>query len=81
MITPDHKSLATQKILREFGREVLMRSPYSPDLVPSDFHLLRTNAIHDHGMCDILIPHRIRFCDPRSGPGRTCVRPSGPGLI
>ncbi|GBP22177.1 Mariner Mos1 transposase [Eumeta japonica] len=34
-----HTSLATQQILREFDWEVLMRSPYGPDLAPSDFHL------------------------------------------
>ncbi|GBP31033.1 Histone-lysine N-methyltransferase SETMAR [Eumeta japonica] len=39
---PDHTSLATLKILREFGWEVLMHPPYNPDLAPSDFHLLRS---------------------------------------
>ncbi|KAJ0173665.1 hypothetical protein K1T71_010814 [Dendrolimus kikuchii] len=34
-----HTSLATQQKLREFGWEVLMHPPYSPDLAPSDFHL------------------------------------------
>ncbi|GBP37111.1 Tyrosine-protein phosphatase non-receptor type 13 [Eumeta japonica] len=37
-----HTSLATQKILREFGWEVLIHPPYSPDLAPSDFHLFRS---------------------------------------
>ncbi|KAL0880861.1 hypothetical protein ABMA27_002044 [Loxostege sticticalis] len=35
-----HTSLATQQKIREFGWEVLMHPPYSPDLAPSDFHLL-----------------------------------------
>ncbi|GBP74279.1 Histone-lysine N-methyltransferase SETMAR [Eumeta japonica] len=34
-----HAFLATHKILRGFGWEVLMHPPYRPDLVPSDFHL------------------------------------------
>ncbi|KAJ0183740.1 hypothetical protein K1T71_000163 [Dendrolimus kikuchii] len=37
-----HTSLATQQKLREFGWEVLMHPPYSPDLAPSDFHLFRS---------------------------------------
>ncbi|KAJ0178716.1 hypothetical protein K1T71_005491 [Dendrolimus kikuchii] len=32
----------TQQKLREFGWEVLMHPPYSPDLAPSDFHLFRS---------------------------------------
>ncbi|KAJ0177089.1 hypothetical protein K1T71_007098 [Dendrolimus kikuchii] len=37
-----HTSLATQQKLREFGWEVLIHPPYSPDLAPSDFHLFRS---------------------------------------
>jgi [histone H3]-lysine36 N-dimethyltransferase SETMAR len=37
-----HTSIATQQKLREFGWEVLMHPPYSPDLAPSDFHLFRS---------------------------------------
>ncbi|GBP41843.1 Histone-lysine N-methyltransferase SETMAR [Eumeta japonica] len=40
--TEPHASSATQQTLREFGWEVLMHPPYSPDLAPSDFHLLRS---------------------------------------
>lgn len=37
-----HTSLVTRQKLREFGWEVLMHPPYSPDLAPSDFHLFRS---------------------------------------
>ncbi|KAJ0182513.1 hypothetical protein K1T71_001882 [Dendrolimus kikuchii] len=37
-----HTSLATQQKLSEFGWEVLMHLPYSPNLAPSDFHLFRS---------------------------------------
>ncbi|GBP05834.1 Octopamine receptor beta-3R [Eumeta japonica] len=40
--TRPHTSLATQQILREFGWQVLMHPPCTPDLVPSDFHPFRT---------------------------------------
>uniref|UniRef100_D3TLF6 Mariner transposase n=1 Tax=Glossina morsitans morsitans TaxID=37546 RepID=D3TLF6_GLOMM len=36
---PPHTSLTTRQKLREFGWEVLMHPPYSPDLAPSDYHL------------------------------------------
>ncbi|GFT40119.1 histone-lysine N-methyltransferase SETMAR [Trichonephila clavipes] len=32
-------SVVTRQNLRELGWKVLMHSPYSPDLVPSDYHL------------------------------------------
>jgi len=33
--------LATRLKLRELGWEILTHPPYSPDLVPSDYHLFR----------------------------------------
>jgi len=35
-----HTSLRTQEALFKFGWIVLPHPPYSPDLAPSDFHLL-----------------------------------------
>ena len=37
-----HASLKTRKKLLELNWDVLPHPPYSPDLVPSDFHLLRS---------------------------------------
>ncbi|EGI58226.1 Histone-lysine N-methyltransferase SETMAR, partial [Acromyrmex echinatior] len=37
-----HTSLMTRQKLRELVWEVLMHSPYSPDLAPSDYHLFRS---------------------------------------
>jgi len=37
--TPAHRALATQKKLAFLGFQFLDRPPYSPDLVPSDYHL------------------------------------------
>ncbi|XP_061722930.1 histone-lysine N-methyltransferase SETMAR-like [Cydia pomonella] len=37
-----HISLVTRQKLIEFGWEVLMHPPYSPDLAPSDYHLFRS---------------------------------------
>ncbi|GFS92958.1 histone-lysine N-methyltransferase SETMAR [Trichonephila clavipes] len=34
-----HTSVVTRQKLWELGWEVLMHPPYSPDLVPSDYHL------------------------------------------
>ncbi|GBP80521.1 Mariner Mos1 transposase [Eumeta japonica] len=34
--------LAAQRILKKFGWEVSMHSPYRPNLAPSDFHLFRS---------------------------------------
>jgi len=36
---PGHRALATQKILAYLGFQRLEHLPYSPDLVPSDYHL------------------------------------------
>lgn len=36
-----HTSLTTRQKLREFGWEVLLHPPYSPDLAPSDYHLFK----------------------------------------
>ena len=36
-----HVSLMTRKKLLQLGWEVLIHSPYSPDIAPSDFHLFR----------------------------------------
>jgi len=36
-----HTSLMTRQKLRKLGWEVLMHSPYSLDLAPSDYHLFR----------------------------------------
>ena len=37
--TPAHQALATQKKLAYLGFQCLDHPPYSPDLVPSDYHL------------------------------------------
>ena len=37
-----HTSLMTRQKLSELGWEVLMYSPYSPDITPSDYHLFRS---------------------------------------
>ena len=37
-----HTSLVTRKKLLELGWEVMPHPPYSPDLAPSDYHLLRS---------------------------------------
>ena len=42
--TRPHTSLMTRQKLREFGWEVLMHPPYSPDLAPSDYHLFLSMA-------------------------------------
>ncbi|GFT83587.1 histone-lysine N-methyltransferase SETMAR [Trichonephila clavipes] len=34
-----HTSIVTRQNLWELGWEVLIHSPYSPDLAPSDYHL------------------------------------------
>jgi histone-lysine N-methyltransferase SETMAR len=35
-----HTSLKTREAITKFGWTVLPHPPYSPDLAPSDFHLL-----------------------------------------
>ena len=35
-----HTSIVTRQKLRELGWEVLMHPIYSPDMAPSDYHLL-----------------------------------------
>jgi len=37
-----HTSLITRQKLLELGWDLLPHPPYSPDLVPSDFHLFRS---------------------------------------
>ena len=37
-----HTYLGTRKKLLELGWKVMPHSPYSPDLAPSDYHLLRS---------------------------------------
>ena len=37
-----HVSLMTKQKLLKLGWEVLIHPPYSPDIVPSDFHLFRS---------------------------------------
>ncbi|GFT72582.1 mariner Mos1 transposase [Trichonephila clavipes] len=37
-----HTSLVTRQKLLELGWDVLLHSPYSPDLAPSDYFLLRS---------------------------------------
>ena len=37
---PAHRALATQKKLAYLGFQFLDHSPYSPDLAPTDYHLL-----------------------------------------
>ena len=37
---PAHRALATQKKLAYLGFQCLDHPPYSPDLAPSDYHLL-----------------------------------------
>ena len=39
-----HTSLVTRQKLRELGWEVLLHTPYSPDLAPSDYHLFLSMA-------------------------------------
>ena len=43
-----HTSLMSRQKLREFGWEVLMPPPYSPDITPSNYHLFRSlqNSLH-----------------------------------
>jgi histone-lysine N-methyltransferase SETMAR len=36
---PDHRALARQKKAAQLGFHCLDHTPYSPDLVPSDYHL------------------------------------------
>ena len=43
-------SLVTRQKLRELGWEVLMHPPYSPDLAPSDYHLVRSLKISQIGL-------------------------------
>ena len=44
-----HTSLMTRQKLREFGWEVLMHPPYSPDIASSDYHLFMSlqNSFND----------------------------------
>ncbi|GFV19144.1 histone-lysine N-methyltransferase SETMAR [Trichonephila clavipes] len=42
-----HISQVTHQTLWELGWEVLMHSPYSPDLEPSDYHLALQNFLSD----------------------------------
>ena len=44
-----HTSLVTRKKLLELGWEVMPHSPYSPNLVPSDYHLFRSIQNHLNG--------------------------------
>ncbi|GFT60917.1 putative DD34D transposase [Trichonephila clavipes] len=37
-----HTSVVTRQNLWELGLEILMHTPYSPDLAPSDYHLFLT---------------------------------------
>ena len=37
-----HSANLTKNTIQEFGLEVIPHPPYSPDLEPSDFHLLRS---------------------------------------
>ena len=39
-----HTSLVTRQKLRELGWAVVLHSPYSPDLAPSDYHLFLSMA-------------------------------------
>jgi histone-lysine N-methyltransferase SETMAR len=41
-----HTARATQEIIQELQRELLEHPPYSPDLVPSDFHLFGPLRYH-----------------------------------
>ena len=44
-----HTSLVTRKKLLEFGWEVMLHPPYSPDLAPSDYYLSRVLQNHLNG--------------------------------
>ena len=44
-----HTSLVTRKKLLELGWEVMPNPPYSPDLVPSDYHWFRSLQNHLNG--------------------------------
>lgn len=39
LFLPAHKSNVTMQTIRELGVELLKKSPYSSDLVPSDYHV------------------------------------------
>lgn len=43
-------AMVVQAVLKKFGSEVLLHSPYSLDFVPPEYHLFRspTNEIHNH---------------------------------
>ena len=45
-----HTSLVTRKKLLVLGWEVILHSPYSPELAPSDYHLFRSLKNHLNGL-------------------------------
>jgi histone-lysine N-methyltransferase SETMAR len=46
-----HRALATRERIQELQWELLEHPPYSPDLVPSDFHLFGSLRKHLGGKC------------------------------
>ncbi|KAF2361178.1 hypothetical protein FHG87_008066 [Trinorchestia longiramus] len=44
-----HMSRGTKNLIEQFGWEVLIHSPCSPDLAPTDYHLFRSLQNHPSG--------------------------------
>ena len=60
---PAHRALATQKKLTCLGFQYLDHPPYSPDLAPSDYHLLpglkkQLKGLHFSFDAEVIVPLR-----------------------
>ena len=57
------------KIIRDLNWEVLMHTPYSPDISPSDYHLFRSlqNSLHGTELAsrDACKKHLIQFLNQK----------------
>lgn len=78
-----HISLVIHQKLREFDQEVLIHLSYSPGLLPSDFHLLRS---FQNSLGSIKLTPRENYLFNRCGPfGPNLVpgmcRDSGEGIL